>query len=294
MNGVIKDYRDEITRRIIEAIKAGTAPWQKPWDGSGAPCNAISKRQYSGINAVTLAMHGLKIDECRDPRWATFLQAKQQGWTIKKGAKGIQVILWKPFEARPKDDDDEDTKPKQIFLQRVFTVFHASQIEGIGEYQPPVKNEIELCAEAERIITASGAEIHYGGDRGCYFPGDDFIQLPERERFYSSAGYYSTALHELVHWTGHKSRLNRKQSTSRYSKEYAFEELIAEIGSMFISAATGIPQTEENFQNDAGYVSSWLERMTDDSNVIFKAAAEASKAADFVLNAGMKEEHSNV
>ena len=288
MNGVIRDYREEITARIIEAIKAGTAPWQKPWDGSGAPCNAISSRQYSGINAVTLAMHGLSMDKGRDPRWATFLQAKQQGWQIKKGAKGTRVILWKPFEARAKDDE-ENAEPKQVFLQRVFTVFHASQIDGISDYQLPVKNEIELCAEAERIIAASGAEIHYGGDRGCYFPSDDIIQLPERERFYSSAGYYSTALHELIHWTGHKSRLNRKQNPNKYSSEYAFEELVAEIGSMFISAATGIPQTEENFQNDTSYVATWLERMKDDPNVIFKAATEASKAADFILGAGRKE-----
>lgn len=293
MNSLIQDYRKEITARIMEAVKAGTAPWQKPWDGSGAPCNAISSRQYNGINAVTLAMHGLKIDEGRAPRWATFLQAKQQGWTIKKGAKGTRVILWKPFEARPKEDD-ENAEPKQIFLQRVFTVFHASQIDGINEYQPPVKNEIELCADAERIIFASGAEIHYGGDRACYFPGKDFIQLPERERFYSSAGYYSTALHELIHWTGHASRLNRRQNTDKHSSEYAFEELIAEIGSMFISATTGIPQTEGNFQNDAGYVSSWLERMRDDPNLIFRAAAEASKAADFLLGAGRKGEISNV
>ena len=228
------------------------------------------------------------MDKGRDPRWATFLQAKQQGWQIKKGAKGTRVILWKPFEARAKDDE-ENAEPKQVFLQRVFTVFHASQIDGISDYQPPVKNEIELCAEAERIIAASGAEIHYGGDRGCYFPSDDIIQLPERERFYSTAGYYSTALHELIHWTGHQSRLNRKQNPNKYSREYAFEELVAEIGSMFISAATGIPQTEENFQNDTSYVASWLERMKDDPNVIFKAATEASKAADFILGAGRKE-----
>lgn len=246
MNDVLKNYREKITEKIIKAIEAGTAPWQKPWNGSGAPCNAISGRSYSGINNLTLTMRGFEIDEGRDPRWATFLQVKQQGWKIKKGAKGTQIILWKPFDVQPKKDD-ENIEIKQVFLQRVFTVFHASQIDGIKPYQPPVKNEIELCTEAERIIFDSGAEIHYGGGRACYFPANDVIQLPERERFYSPAGYYSTTLHELVHWTGHSSRLNRRLNPDKCSSEYAFEELIAEIGSMFISAATGIPQTEENF-----------------------------------------------
>lgn len=280
MSGAIKNYREEITEQIIKAIESGTAPWQKPWDGRACPCNAISKRQYTGINTVVLTMRGIEIDGGHDPRWATFLQANNNGWKIKKGSKGTRVILWKPIE----DEESKEEKPR--IIQRIFTVFHATQIEGIPAYEPPAMNEMEICEKAEQIITGSGAEIHYGGDRACYYLEKDIIEIPEREGFYSTAGYYSTLLHELVHWTGHSSRMKREMSAYKHSEKYAREELVAEIGSMFISAATGIPQCKDDFENNTSYINSWLREIDDKSNAIFKAVAEANKAADFLLKCG--------
>ncbi|MBQ6664153.1 MAG: DUF1738 domain-containing protein [Synergistaceae bacterium] len=277
MNEYLRQQHEEITRKIIEAIEAGTAPWQRPWDGRGGPHNAGSGRAYTGINNIVLTLKGEEIDGEHDPRWLTYKQASDKGWQVKKGAKGTHVILWKPYG---EEDEDGNMEIKAVW-QKVYTVFHASQIEGIGEYIPPVWNEIELQEKAERIIEASGAKIIFGGNRAFFSPAGDFIKVPERGYFYTVAGYYSTMLHELVHWTGGKTRLNRRHL------EYAQEELVAEMGSMFLSAATGIPQTEQNFNNDAEYIRGWLSRVSDKDkpSAIFRAAADANKAVDYLLKA---------
>ena len=169
-----------------------------------------------------------------------------------------------------------------------FTVFHASQVDGIAEYTPPPVNEIEAHETAEKIISASGAEIIYGGARAFYQPSTDSIHMPPKEDFINATGYYSILLHELTHWTGHSSRLKRDLSGRKYTTSYAREELVAEIGSMFISCVAKIPQSEEVFH--ASYVEGWLECIRNDCNAIFKAAADANRAADFILiKAGIQE-----
>ena len=275
----MKKVREEITNCLVEAIKAGTAPWTRPWRGSEAPKN-ISGREYSGINMLILTVKGLELDGGRDPRWLTYCQANERGMKIKKGAKGTHVTLWKPMT----DEQDEIV----AVVQRFFTVFHASQVEGIGEYTPPPVNEIEAHETAEKIISASGAEIIYGGGRAFYQPSTDSIHMPPKGDFINATGYYSTLLHELTHWTGHKSRLNRDIYGGKHTTAYAREELVAEIGSMFISCAAKIPQSDDVFQNHASYVDSWLECIKNDQNAIFKAAADANRAADYILK-GVKQ-----
>lgn len=301
-----EEFREEITSKIIEALEAGTAPWQQPWNGAEAPRNLITKHEYSGINSVILSLAAAKFDS-KDPRWATYRQIEEHGqqrngagddqcqfegdgeggngsqggqrWHVKKGSKGTHVILWKPSM---KTSDDGTTKITSV-VQRIFTVFHASQIEGIPEYVPPEINKFEAHEKAERIIADSGADIRFGGYEAFYKPSGDYIQMPVKEDFKSAEGYYSTFLHELCHWSGSEKRLNRVQRCSRFSTDYAFEELVAEIGSMFIASSAGIPQSETEFQNHASYIESWLNGLRSDTNYIFRAAAEASKAANYLL-----------
>jgi antirestriction protein ArdC len=278
----MKNVREEITNSLVDAIKTGTAPWTRPWRGGEAPKN-ISGREYSGINTLILTVKGLELDGGLDPRWMTYCQANERGMKIKKGAKGTHVTLWKPIT-----EANEQEEKIVAVVQRFFTVFHASQVEGITEYTPPTVNEIEAHETAEKIISASGAEIVYGGARAYYQPSTDSIHMPPKEDFISATGYYSTLLHELTHWTGHSTRLNRNISGGRYSQTYAREELVAEIGSMFISCAAKIPQSDDVFQNHASYVDSWLECIKNDQNAIFKAAADANRAADYILK-GVKQ-----
>ena len=278
----MKNVREEITNTLVDAIKAGTAPWTRPWRGGEAPKN-ISGREYSGINTLILTVKGLELDGGLDPRWMTYCQANERGMKIKKGAKGTHVTLWKPIT-----EDYEQEEKIVAVVQRFFTVFHASQVEGIDEYTPQPVNEIEAHETAEKIISASRAEIIYGGGRAYYQPSTDSIHMPPKGDFINATGYYSVLLHELTHWTGHSSRLNRNITSGKYTQTYAREELVAEIGSMFISCAARIPQSDEVFQNHASYVDSWLECIKNDPNAIFKAAADANRAADYILK-GVKQ-----
>ena len=281
MNEAIMKFRDETTARLIEAIKSGTAPWQRPWNGSYGAQNAVSHRLYNGINQILLMAKGMEIDGGADPRWLTYRQAVCNGWKIKKGSKGTHVILWKPIIAE-KGEELCDDKILGV-MQRVFTVFHASQIDGIGEYRPILLSEFEAQEKAEQIIAGSQAKIIHCGNEAFYEAVGDYIQLPVKGDFKSVECYYSTLLHELIHWTGHSSRLDRLGGYYRSKSNRALEELVAEIGSMFLSCEAGIPQSEGEFQNHASYIDSWIKCLESDNNAIFKAAAQASRASDFLL-----------
>ena len=274
------EIRKEITNKLVETMKNGTAPWQRPWRGGEGAKNGISGRLYTGMNQLVLSIAGNELDKGKDPRWLTFKQASDNGLKIKKGSKGRKVILWKPF-----CDENDETKIVAV-MQKTFTVFHASQVDGLKEYKAPEPNIFDAHEKAEKIISESGAKINFGGERAFYSPSGDYIQLPKKTDFKSMEGYYSTALHELTHWTGHKSRLNRSIKNNFGTVNYAYEELIAEMGSLFIASSAKILQVEGEFQNHASYVESWLNHLQKEPDMLFKAAAQASKAADFLLKKG--------
>ncbi len=286
-----QENRDALVKDLIEAMKNGTAPWQQPWTGDmETPLNAVSGRHYHGVNFVRLSMRGSQLGHGGDPRWCTFEQAKEKGWHVKPGEKGTKVEFYK-FDEKPKVDEfgdpilDDEGKQKveKSVIIRNYVVFHASQIEGIEPYEPKVHNAIESNAKAERILKESGADIRHGGDAAFYNFTNDYIQLPKPEQFNSQADYYATALHELTHWTGNPSRLNREMSGDKQSETYAREELVAEIGSMFVSAETGIQQTKEHFANHASYVDYWIKAVEKDPNALFKAVGQAQKASEEIL-----------
>ena len=286
-----QENRDQLVKDLIEAMKNGTAPWQQPWTGDmETPFNAVSGRHYRGVNFVRLSMRGSQLGQSGDPRWCTFEQAKEKGWHVKPGSKGTKVEFYK-FDEKPKVDefgdpvlDDEGKQEVQrSVIVRNYVVFHASQIEGIEPYVPKVHNAIECNEKAERILKESGANIQHGGNEAFYSFGEDCIHLPNMEQFNSQADYYATALHELTHWTGSPSRLNREMSGDRTSEVYAREELVAEISSMFVSAETGIQQTKEHFANHASYVDFWIKAVEKDPNALFKAVSQAQKASEEIL-----------
>ena len=293
MNEVIKKYRAETTQKLIQALKDRTAPWVKPWSGGGAPQNAITGRKYTGMNTVILSVGGGEYDNGFDPRWCTFKQAAKKGWKIKKGAKGVQISYWdtviKEVDLDKEPDIETEEAVSKYFMQKVYTVFHSSQIEGIPEYAPKILNSEQRIAKAEELIKNSGADIRHGGFESFYDRSGDYIQVPEIQYFKTLEDYYATVLHELAHWSGAPERLNRKKGKiigGAYDEKYCREELIAEITSLFLSAETGIAMTDEHFKNHAAYISEWIKLLSDDDNAIFKAAADASRAADFILKAG--------
>jgi len=203
-----RDHYIEVTNQIIAALEAGTPPWRKPWDTGKAgnpvmPSNAVTGMRYRGINAVTLTTSPMAL-AAADPRWATYKQAADRGWQVKKGARGTTAYFFKRIEVsdrRQNTEHDEDGKTRYIPLLRAFTLFHASQIESIPEFAPPTAAEAPWRATdaAETIVTRSGVTVRIGGDRAFYALTNDHIQMPPRHVFPSAEGWYSTVLHELGH-----------------------------------------------------------------------------------------------
>jgi antirestriction protein ArdC len=290
-----RDFRQEVTDRIIAMLEKGVAPWQKPWNPDeasiGIPFNPTSDRAYRGGNAIHLMATALNRGY-GDPRWMTYKQAADRGWQVRRGEKGTQIEFW---DVKPNRDGDPGAtdegqrdhvdKGEARLIHRVYTVFNAAQIDGVPAYQPRQRTIFEVVQSGEKILENSGAKIrHDQADRAFYNRSSDSIHLPSKEAFKDAAGYYGTALHELAHWTGHHSRLNRATLNESYrfgDPNYAKEELRAELASVFLAAERGIPHDPEQH---AAYVGSWIKMLREDKNEIFRAAHDASLASDFLLS----------
>jgi antirestriction protein ArdC len=294
----LRDFRQEVTDSIVGMLERGVAPWQKPWEPGasslGMPFNPTSERAYRGGNAIHLMATGLQRGY-GDPRWMTYKQAADNGWQVSRGEKGTQIEYWDVKQASdktqsgPNGDGDSATgnksdAEKSRLIHRVYTVFNAQQIEHIPPHTPEQHTTFEAVQAGEQILRNSGANIaHDQADRAFYSRSQDSIHLPPKDAFKDAAGYYGTALHELAHWSGHPSRLDRSTLTDSYrfgDTNYAKEELRAELASVFLAAQRGIPHDPEQH---AAYVNSWIGALKRDKNEIFRAAHDASKATDFIL-----------
>ena len=288
----LRDFRQEVTDNIVRMLERGVAPWQRPWEpGAGSfsiPFNPTSERAYRGGNAIHLMATGLQRGY-EDPRWMTYKQASDNGWQVRRGEKGTQIEYWEVKSASDKtqpggtEQGDADAQ-KSRFIHRVYTVFNAQQIEHIPPHTPKLSTAFEAVQAGEKILKNSGANIaHDQADQAFYSRSQDSIHLPPKDAFKDAAGYYGTALHELAHWTGHPSRLDRATLTESYrfgDTNYAREELRAELASVFLAAQRGIPHNPEQH---AAYVGSWVAALKRDKNEIFRAAHDASAATDFLL-----------
>ena len=296
-----RDFRQEVTDRIINMLETGVAPWQKPWNPADAsldmPLNPTTGKAYRGGNAIHLMATGL-LRGYGDPRWMTCRQASEMAWQVRKGERGTQIEFWEVKAGRDtrsesiRADDGDGHQPADELdagrgnrlIHRVYTVFNAKQIQGIPEWTPNEQSVFEMVEAAEQILKNSGATIHHDqADLAFYNRSSDSIHLPPKHAFKDAASYYGTALHEAAHSSGHPSRLNRATLTESYrfgDISYAKEELRAELASVFLAAERGIPHDPEQH---AAYVGSWIKTLKEDKNEIFRAAHDASRAADFLL-----------
>lgn len=280
----------EVTDRIIAELEAGRLPWVQPWGGSqldsGLPRNAGTGRRYSGINVLilwaTVFERGFS-----GQGWLTYKQAQALGGTVRKGETGTTICYADRFTPKAEQDapitQASDEHRRQVAFLKRFTVFNVDQCEGLPSTLSvgggAFLSERETIACAEQLMAATGAQIGIGGDTAFYMPSADRIQLPPQQSFYEQVNFYRTALHELGHWTGHPSRLDRDQSGAPRSASYAREELVAEMCSAFACAELGIVPTVRH----ADYIGAWLTVLREDARAIFRAASQASKAADYLL-----------
>lgn len=269
-----RDLYSTITAEFVQALSDGVIPWRKPWRPD-RPRNVQSGREYHGINLLLL--HLLSDDTY----FVTFKQAEQLGGAIRRGAKSFPILFWSAPEASSDEAADVDDRPEHPVV-RHSRVFGLSQTVGIDP--PDADPSTANCPVAARdILDAAMPEIRTVRNP-AYYPHDDLIGMPSRSRFVDEEHYLSTLFHELIHWTGHPSRLGRLRGTTRSEdlEGYGIEELTAEIGASFLCAYTGI-RNERVVTNQHAYVQGWAKALTADNRMVARAAGRAARAVDLLL-----------
>lgn len=287
MHPRLETYARTFADRLIEALKAGTAPWQKPWKPGEMswPVNCTTGRRYRGNNAVLLLVTALTRGY-GDMRWAGFGQIRAAGGMVRKGEKGTPVLVRRKRRNASAGAGDEETEGDELrprFFATVKTVFNVAQADGLdlgdpgpAATAPPPPGAVSRVASDARVRIA-----HMRGDRACYSPASDTITMPEASQFAAPAAYEHTLLHELAHCTSHPSRLDRPchNVTSRGTTEYAIEELRAEIAALMLGEQLHVGHEPRHGQ---AYVAHWIKALDDDPNAVRSAAADSERIADWL------------
>jgi antirestriction protein ArdC len=284
------EIRQQITDLIVKAMETGTLPWRKSWSSGSLHCNASSGAAYRGVNQLILAMAHPASGEVR---WLTYKQAEYMGLQVRAGEKGTHIIKMVEVsrkQAAMEADAGSDVLAEdgsKALVMRTYTVFNASQIEGMA---PMPTRECDItCADAvEQIVFGlqrTGLKINFGqGFQPAYYPRTDEVRIPPASEFHSLEDFHATLLHEAAgHATGHPKRLARLHMDARFgSPEYAREELRAELVSSMMQGVIGLPPGPTMIAQHSAYLVSWLQALKNDKNEIFRAAADAQKICDYV------------
>lgn len=293
MDEKIKNLSPALTKvwdDLVQKIESDPGIWSKPWFIDPVtkkmirPYNPSTKRNYHGYNLVHLEFTRL-VKGYAFNQWLTFNQAKNLGGFVNKGEKGTPIIVFNPPQIKTTIDPVTKEEIKEITRSAFFSyaiVFNVSQTTIKPEDMPTLEKKDYSIAEVEELITKTGAEIkHNYQDKAFYSPGMDHISLPMMEQFKTREDYYETKFHELIHWTGHEKRLNRLISSASFgSQAYSREELVAEIGAIFLKAETGI---DNHIDNAAAYIKNWWMNVKEDKGSLITAAGQAEKAMNFIL-----------
>ena len=285
-----QDVYERVTAAIVAELEQGIKPWEKPWNAEHA-AGRITRplRQngvpYQGINVLMLWGEAVAKGFAA-PIWMTFRQAKEMGAHVRKGEKGSLVVYADRIRRTELDVETGDEVDREIPFMKGYTVFNAEQVEGLPgpfyQVAEPRLDPVQRIEHAEQFFAATRAEIRHGGNQAYYSMGDDHVQMPPFESFRDAESYYATLAHECTHWTRHPSRLERDFGRKRWGDEgYAMEELVAELGSAFLSADLDL--TPEPREDHAAYIGSWLKVLKNDKRAIFTAASHAQRAADFLI-----------
>jgi antirestriction protein ArdC len=277
-----KDVYTIVTDQVITQLEKGIIPWRRPWSDGGIPQNLLTKRSYRGINLWLLAMLGYGQNY-----FLTYKQVQELGGKIKKDETGHVVIYWKYDNKQTEDVSDEEQATKRAIL-RYYLVFNISQCEGIPDDKlPPVDGpQFEPLLECENIIRTmhNPPDIQFKENEAYYHPGKDYINMPKRKLFKTQEEYYAVLFHELIHSTGHPSRVGREGvqlMTPFGSTSYSKEELIAEMGSCYLTHFTGI--APKPLINSVAYIQGWLDHLQNNKKMLIFAASQAQKAVDYIL-----------
>lgn len=298
--------RKQLVDAVLKNLENGVGLWKQGWSGGGAPVSAITGKRYNGVNRIFLMLASMERGYS-DNRWLTYKQMEDKGWSFKTDAEGRSLgkgagVAIEYFELRDKQtkqpfdrhtldgmmaDERNEYMDENVYpLRKYYRVFYGDVIEGIPEQKKGEHDTTGYNARAENLISywsETESPIRYGGSAAFYSPQTDEIRLPKKEAFVDMPEFYSTALHEIGHSTGHEKRLNRVMSTDRKTPEYAEEELRAEIASMFIEQDLGVEVKEKHIENNSAYIGAWKSKIKEDPNILFKAIADAERITKFIM-----------
>ncbi|WP_312367049.1 ArdC family protein [Ensifer sp.] len=291
----VSDVYERITNRIVEQLEAGTRPWMQPWGAGGTPVRPLRHNgiAYRGINTVLLWMTAAE-QGYSSRYWMTYRQATELGAQVRKGEKSTLVVYANAIERKETDDAGEEIE-RRIPFMKGYSVFNADQIDGLPEHYyatPSAAPESgkERIETADRFFANLGADIRHGGNKAFYHPAGDFIQMPPFDAFVSAEAHATTLGHEAIHWTMSATRLDRNLGREKWGDEgYAKEELLAELGSVFLAADLGL--AIEPRDDHVAYIAWWLKSLKNDKRLVFQMAAHAERAVTFLhrLQPGAEE-----
>jgi antirestriction protein ArdC len=283
------DVYEIITSNIMKLLEEGVVPWRRPWDSLNFPKSMVSGKEYRGMNVLILAATA-QMKGYTSPWWITFKQAKKLGGYIRRGEKGTAIIHWNVREYEAEDG----TMKKSVRLH-YWTVFNIEQCEKIEAPTASEREPFEPIDRASEIVACMRnlPVIEHGRNRAFYRPSTDTVGMPNQNSFYSREEYYSTLFHELVHSTGHESRVGRDgimNGSFFGDHEYSKEELVAEMGAAFLCGHCNIH--DATIENSTAYIQSWLRALQNDKKMLVHAASAGQKAADYIM--GKVREENNV
>ena len=276
------EFYNSVTALIVAQLEQGVVPWTRPWKDSNLkgvgmiPSNLVSGRLYSGSNILLL---WLTAQACgySNLQFCTYHQVNSIGASVRKGERATHIIFTKHVTRK----DEESGEEHGGTVVKGYPVFHVSQLDKVPakylEAQHP-DDTLPTREQAKALVAGCGIKVSHGGNRAAYYPARDEVVLPTVGTFESEDAYWGVVAHELTHATGHKDRLNRQFGKRFADKAYAFEELVAELGSAFICAHLGIPASFRS----ASYIDSWLKVLKEDNRAIFSAASYGGHATDYL------------
>jgi antirestriction protein ArdC len=280
------DLYQRVTDEIVRAIEAGAGKFTMPWHGVyQRPRNAFTGDAYRGINTLVL-WSASRNRGYSSSYWATYRQWEDLKARVRKGEKATAVVFYKRVPVEAEDARTGEAVEDYRLIARMYFVFNAAQTDGWIEPERSVQNMVAPHEEIENFVAATGADIRQG-DIAAYFRASDYIAVPHRERFVGSdtssptESYYSTIFHELIHWTGHWSRLSRNLSGRFGSADYAMEELVAELGAAYLCSEFFVLHMPR--KDHAAYIGEWLDVLKADRRAIFTASSAALKAVEFLM-----------
>ena len=283
------DVYEKITIQIVSELEKGVRPWHQPWKAEHAAGRITRPLRgngvpYRGINVLMLWSAAIEKGYAT-PIWMTYKQALELKAYVRKGEQGSLVVYADKIIRTETDQMTGEESEHAVPFMKGYTVFNVEQIEGLPEqyYGIPevLTDPVQRIEHAEDFFAATGANVVHGGSRACYVPTTDDIHMPCIDFFHDAESYYAVRAHETTHWTRHRSRLNREFGRKRFGDEgYAMEELVAELGSAFLSA--DLELTPEVREDHAAYIASWIKVLKNDKRAIFIAASHAQRATDFL------------